>query len=82
MDLMVQKYRLGKERYIKQINDIWEWQKITVELGGKRSSLKRIRDYDTGEEEVEIGTLLLGNDKNNVIVNYLWSYFLCWNFWD
>ena len=48
-----------------------------MELGGKRSSLKRIRDYDTGEEEVEIGTLLLGNDKNNVIVNYLWSYFLC-----
>ena len=25
MDLMVQKYRLGKEIYIKQINDIWEW---------------------------------------------------------
>ena len=24
MDLMVQKYRFGKERYIKQINDIWE----------------------------------------------------------
>ena len=29
-------------------------------------------------EEVEAGTLLLGNDKNNVIVNiYLLSYFLC-----
>ena len=27
MDLMVQKYRFGKERYIKQINDIQEWQK-------------------------------------------------------
>ena len=24
MDLMVQKYRFSKERYIKQINDIWE----------------------------------------------------------
>ena len=24
MDLMVQKYRFGKERCIKQINDIWE----------------------------------------------------------
>ena len=24
MDLMVQKYRFGKEIYIKQINDIWE----------------------------------------------------------
>ena len=30
-----------------------------VEFGGKRSCLKRIRG------------LLLGNDKNNVIVNYL-----------
>ena len=27
MDLMVLKYRFGKERYIKQINDIQEWQK-------------------------------------------------------
>ena len=27
MDLMVQKCRFGKERYIKQINDIQEWQK-------------------------------------------------------
>ena len=27
MDLMVQKYRFGKEKYIKQINDIQEWQK-------------------------------------------------------
>ena len=27
-------------------------------------------------EEVEVGTLLLGNDKNNVIVNLL-SYCLC-----
>ena len=24
MDLMVQKYKFGKERYIKQINDIWD----------------------------------------------------------
>ena len=28
-----------------------------------------------GKEEV--GTHLLGNDKNNFIVNYLLSYFLC-----
>ena len=27
-----------------------------------------------GRKEVEVGTLLLGNDKNNVIVNYLLSY--------
>ena len=26
------KYRFGKERYIKQINDILEWQKQTVEF--------------------------------------------------
>ena len=50
MDLMVKKYRLGKERYIKQINDIWERQKITVEFGGKRSCLKRIRGYNKGKE--------------------------------
>ena len=31
MDLMVQKYRFGKERYIKQIN-ICEWQKIMAKL--------------------------------------------------
>ena len=24
MDLMVEKYRFGKKRYIKQINDIWD----------------------------------------------------------
>ena len=27
MDLMVQKYKFGRERYIKEINDISEWQK-------------------------------------------------------
>ena len=27
-----------------------------------------------GRKEMEVGTLLLGNDKNNVIVNYLLSY--------
>ena len=31
-------------------------------------------DYKTGGKEEEIGTLLLGNDKNNVNVNYLLSY--------
>ena len=51
MDLMVQKYRFGKERYIKQINDIWEGQKITAEFGRKKvTCLKRIRGYNTGEE--------------------------------
>ena len=50
MDLMVQKYRFGKERYIKQINDVWEGQKIMADFSRKRSCLKRIRGYNTGEE--------------------------------
>ena len=28
-----------------------------------------------GREKVEVGTLLLGNDKNNVILKYLLSFF-------
>ena len=44
---------------------------MITEFGGKRSCLKRIRGYKTGEEEVEVSTLLLGNDKNNVIANYV-----------
>ena len=42
-----------------------------AEFGGKRSCLKRISSYNTGRKEEEVGTLLLGNDKNNVIANYL-----------
>ena len=48
---------------------------MITEFGGERSCLKRIRGYKTGEEEVEVSTLLLGNDKNNVIANKLLSYF-------
>ena len=33
-----------------------------------------------GRKEVEVGTLLLGNDKNNVIAKYLFSYLLCLSF--
>ena len=73
MDLMVQKYRFAKERYIKQIN-IWERQKITAEFDRKRLCLKESGVTTQGRKEVEVGTLLLGNDKNNVIVNYLLSY--------
>ena len=64
MDLMVQKYR----------------QKIMVEFGGKRSCLKESGVTTLGRKKVEVGTLLLGNDKNNVIVNYLLSYLLCLSF--
>ena len=82
MDLVVWKYRFGKERYIKQINDIREWQKIMAEFGGKMSYLKRIRGYDTGEERGGSRHSFVGNDKNNVIVNSLLSYFLCLSFRD
>ena len=33
-----------------------------------------------GRKEVEAGTLLLGNDKNNVTANKLLSYFQCFSF--
>ena len=48
-----------------------------VEFGRKSSFQIIIRVMTQEREEVEVGTLLLGNDKNNVIVNYLLSYFLC-----
>ena len=35
-----------------------------------------------GRREMEVGTLLLGNDKNNVIGNYLLSFLLCLSFRD
>ena len=47
---------------------------MMVDFSGKRSCLKRIRGTRQGRKEEEVGTLLLGNDKNNVIVNYLLSY--------
>ena len=30
-----------------------------------------------GKREVEVGTLLLGNDKSNIIVDKVLSYFQC-----
>ena len=69
---MVQKYRFEKERHIKQTNDIWEWQKTTAEFGGKKvTGPRRIRVTTQGSKEEEVGTLLLGNDQNNVIAKYL-----------
>ena len=35
-----------------------------------------------GRKEVEVGNLLLGNDKNSFIVNYLLSYLLRLSFQD
>ena len=43
----------------------------------KKVMSKKNQGLQHGRKEVEVGTLLLGNDKDNVIVNYLLSYFLC-----
>ena len=50
------------------------WEKVM--------SRKESRITTQGKKEVEVGNLLLGNDKSNVIVNYLLSYFLCSSFRD
>ena len=46
-----------------------------ADFGRKRSCLKGIRGYDR-RKEVEVDTLLLGNDKSNVIANYLLFFVL------
>ena len=51
-----------------------------MEFGGKRSCLKESGVATQGRKEVEVGTLLLGNDKNNVIVNKVLSCFECLSF--
>ena len=43
----------------------------------KRSYLKRIRVTTQVKMEMEVGTLLLSNDKNNVIAENVLSYVLC-----
>ena len=45
-----------------------------AEFSGKRSCLKKSGVTTKERKKEELGTLLLGNDKNNVIVNYLLSY--------
>ena len=46
---------------------------MTEKNGGKRSHLKKIRDCDTGEKELEVRNLLLNNDKNSVIADKKFS---------
>ena len=53
-----------------------------TEFDRKRSCLKESGVTTQGRKEVEVGTLLLGNDKNSVIVSYLLSYLLCLSFQD
>ena len=50
-------------------------------FGQTRSFLKKKKMVmKQGRKKVEVGTLLLGNDKNNVIVNKVLSYFECLSF--
>ena len=49
-------------------------------FGQTRSFLKKKMVMKQGRKKVEVGTLLLGNDKNNVIVNKVLSYFECLSF--
>ena len=52
-----------------------------AEFGQTRSFLKKKKMVmKQGRKKVEVGTLLLGNDKNNVIVNKVLSYFECLSF--
>ena len=62
------------ERSVKQINDIREWQKKMAE---KVHVWKESGVTTQGRREVEVGTLLLDNDKSNIIVNKVLSYFYC-----
>ena len=54
MDLMVWKYRFGKERYIKQSNKIREWQKKTQQnftIWQKKAMSEQNQGLRTWEEE-------------------------------
>ena len=47
----IQWHVFGKERYIKQINDIQDWQKKTAEFHRSTKVMsKKNWDYDTAEE--------------------------------
>ena len=67
------KCRFGKERCTKQINDIQEWQKKNPKEF--QECVKESGVTTQERKEVEVGTLMLGNDKNTVIGNKVLSYF-------
>ena len=46
-----------------------------LSFGGKRSCLKRIRDYDTGKEGGGTSHSFTNNHKNNVTAENVLSYF-------
>ena len=64
------------ERYIKQINDIRERRKKTVEF---RCLISAKNQRLCVRREVEVGGLLLDNDKSNVIADKKLSYFYCFS---
>ena len=76
--MMVLKCRFAKDMSNK-LKIFWSNRKIggVLLFCGKRTYLKRIMGYDTGQMELEVGTLLLSNDKNSVITENVLSYFLC-----
>ena len=49
----------GSDRQIRRNSAVWR----------KKFMTEKIRDYVTGEEGGEVGTLLVSNDKSNVISN-------------
>ena len=73
--------KYNKEKYIKQINDTWEWLNSAVlaefcRLGGKGHVWKKSGVTTLGEEGGEVGMFLLGNDKNNVVADKFFLLFL------
>ena len=76
MDPMVWKYRFDKERYAKQINDIPEQQKKYSIIQQKKGHVWKESGITTqGRKEVEVGTLWLSNDRNNVTAENVLSCF-------
>ena len=56
---------------MKQINDIREWQK----KWWKKVMFEKNQGLRQRRKKLEVGTLLLSNDKNNIIADKVFSYF-------
>ena len=68
---MVWKYRFAKDMSNKLMTF---WSSILAEKG---HVWKELGDTTQVRMEVEVGTFLLCNDKNNVVAENVLSYFLC-----
>ena len=62
MDLMIQKYRFGKQRYIKQSNDVNYLEVKENNDGVRQKKVMSKKNRVTLQERIEeeVGTLLLG----------------------